>query len=49
MNSRRIGSGLRDYLPEEARERVPETNVHANHGLFGRFFKRSAVAANTHS
>jgi len=47
--SRRIGSGLRDYLPEEARERVPETNVHTNHGLFGRFFKRSAVAANTHS
>ena len=38
-----------DGLPEELRERVPETNVNSNNGLFGRFFKRSAFAANTHS
>ena len=47
--SKRIGAGLRAYLPEEFQARVPEMNLNSNHGLLGRLFRRSAVAANTNS
>jgi pilus assembly protein CpaE len=47
--SRRIGSGLRAYLPEELRDRVPETSSPSHNGFLGRIFRRSAVAANSNS
>jgi pilus assembly protein CpaE len=45
--SRRIGSGLRSYLPEDVRERVPEVSSLSHNGFLGRLFRRSAVAANS--
>jgi len=47
--SRRIGSGLRSYLPEDVRERVPEMNTNSHNGFLGRLFKRSAVATNSNA
>jgi pilus assembly protein CpaE len=47
--SRRIGSGLRQYLPEDVRERVPEVSSQSHNGFLGRLFRRSAVAANSNS
>jgi pilus assembly protein CpaE len=47
--SRRIASGLRSYLPEEMRDRVPESSSPSHNGFLGRLFRRSAVAANTNS
>jgi pilus assembly protein CpaE len=47
--SRRIASGLRSYLPEEFRDRVPELATLSHNGFFGRIFRRSSVAANSNS
>jgi pilus assembly protein CpaE len=47
--SRRIGSGLRPLLPDDAKDKVPEINVSSHNGFFGRIFRRSAMAANTNS
>ena len=47
--SRRITAGLRDYLPEDVRDRVPETNSNNHHGIIGRLFRRSAVATNSNA
>jgi len=47
--SRRIGSGLRSYLPEDVRERVPEMNTNSHNGFLGRLFRRSAVATNSNA
>jgi pilus assembly protein CpaE len=47
--SRRIGSGLRSYLPEDLRDRVPEMNGNSHHGFLGRIFRRSAMATNSNA
>lgn len=47
--SRRIGSGLRSYLPEDVRERVPELSSNSHNGFLGRLFRRSAVATNSNA
>jgi pilus assembly protein CpaE len=47
--SRRIASGLRSYLPEDLRDRVPEMNGNSHHGFLGRIFRRSAVATNSNA
>ena len=47
--SRRIASGLRQYLPEDVRDRVPEVSTNSHNGFLGRLFRRSAVAANSNS
>jgi pilus assembly protein CpaE len=47
--SRRMASGLRSYLPEDVRERVPEVSTNSHHGFLGRLFRRSAVATNSNA
>jgi len=47
--SRRITSGLREYLPEDMRDRVPEANSNNHHGIIGRLFRRSAMATNSNA
>jgi pilus assembly protein CpaE len=47
--SRRIASGLRAFLPEDVRDRVPEVQSPSRNGLFGRFLKRSSVPVHTNS
>ena len=47
--SRRIGAGLRSFLPEELQDRVPELNTNSHNGFLGRIFRRTAVAANSNS
>ena len=47
--SRRIAAGLRDYLPEEMRDRVPDVSSNGHNGFLGRIFKRSAVATNSNA
>jgi len=47
--SRRITSGLRAFLPEEIRERVPELSSNNHHGIIGRLFRRSAMATNSNA
>jgi len=47
--SRRIASGLRSYLPEDAQERVPEMSSNGHGGFLGRLFKRSTVATNSNA
>jgi pilus assembly protein CpaE len=47
--SRRIASGLRSYLPEDVRDRVPEVSSNSHNGFLGRLFRRSAVAASSNS
>src|SRR5947209_9075483 len=47
--SRRIGTGLRSYLPEDVQDRVPETFSNNHNGFLGRIFRRSAVATNSNA
>jgi hypothetical protein len=47
--SRRIVSGLRSYLPEDVRERIPEVSSNSHNGFLGRIFRRSAVASNSNA
>jgi len=47
--SRRIASGLRAYLPEDVRDRVPEFVTNNHNGFLGRIFRRSAVATNSNA
>jgi MinD-like ATPase involved in chromosome partitioning or flagellar assembly len=47
--SKRIAAGLRSYLPEDVRERVPELSSNNHHGFIGRLFRRSAVATNSNA
>jgi pilus assembly protein CpaE len=47
--SRRITSGLRSYLPEDVRDRVPENFSNNHHGIIGRLFRRSAVPTNSNA
>jgi len=47
--SRRMASGLRQYLPEDVRDRVPELSTNSHNGLLGRLFRRSAVATNSNA
>jgi pilus assembly protein CpaE len=47
--SRRITAGLRNYLPEDVRDRVPEDTSNSHNGLLGRLFRRSAVATNSNA
>jgi pilus assembly protein CpaE len=47
--SKRINSGLRSYLPEDVRDRVPENVSNNHHGIIGRLFRRSAVPTNSNA
>ncbi len=47
--SRRIGAGLRSYLPEDVRERIPEVSTNSHNRFLGRLFRRSAVATNSNA
>ena len=47
--SRRIAAGLRAYLPEDVRDRVPDVSSNGHNGFLGRIFKRSAVATNSNA
>ena len=47
--SRRIAAGLRNFLPEYVRDRVPDVSSNGHPGFLGRLFKRSPVATNSNA